>query len=74
MRKKSTISKISIVWCISSRTDQFVTNLNVIFIKKKLLSKPFFPKKIRFLHFDFEPKNFEVKENCSKNTAKRLPI
>ena len=40
--KKSTISKISIVWCFSSRADQFVnTDINVNFIKK-ILSKPFF--------------------------------
>ena len=29
MRKKSTISKISIVWCFSSRTDQFVTTFHL---------------------------------------------
>ena len=45
------------------KSDRAVCNhLNVNFIKTTL--KTFFPNKIRFLHFN--PKNSEVKENCSK--------
>ena len=38
MRKKSTISKISIVWCFSSRTDQFVTIETSFYFLKTIFS------------------------------------
>ena len=67
MRKKSTISQISIVWCFSIRTDQFYK-----FYKKKILSKPFFLKKVDFCIFN--PKNVEVKENCSETPLIVCPL
>ena len=59
------------------KSDRPVCNhLNVNFIKKKkkkkLLSKPFFLKKIDFCIFN--PKNFEVKENCSKTLLSVCPL
>ena len=66
MHIKSIISKISIVWCFSSRTPpkrQFYKNYS---------QNHFFFKKVDFCIFN--PKNFEVKENCSKTLLIVCPL
>ena len=68
--KKSTVRKISIVWCFSSRADLFFKHLNVNFIKN--YSQNVFFKKVDFCNFN--PKNFEVKVNCSKSPLNVCPL
>ena len=73
MRKNSTIRKISIVWCFSSRTDQFVTTeTSILKYIKKTSQNHFFFKKFDFCIFN--QKNFEVKVNCSKTPLYVCPL
>ena len=68
MRKNSTISKLSIVMCFSSRT-AVCNHLNLNSIKTTL--KTIFSLNIVF--FIFNPKNFKFKKTV-QNSVKRLPI
>ena len=68
MRKESTISKISIVWCFCKSDRPVCNRLNVNFIKHTLKTIFFFKKSI------FAFKIFEVKENCSKTPLNVCPL
>ena len=61
MCKKSTLSKISIVWYFF----QVVATYTLIFFKKNTHTENPFFLKIDFLHF--YPKNFGVKDKCLKH-------
>ena len=68
MRKQFTISKISIVWCFSSRADSLYPPKRQLY--KNYSQNHFFFKNRFFFVFFFAfliQKPFEVKENCSKH-------
>ena len=70
MRKKSTLVKISSVWCFWSRLDQFITNSTWIWYK--LHSKPFFFKKSFFCIFN--QKTVDWQTTFSKRPLNVCPL
>ena len=64
MRKKSTIIKISIVWCFFKSDRPVCNHLNVNFINTL---KTIFSSKSRFLHF-LTPKIWNLKKTVKKHS------